>query len=83
LYRRALAIYEKVLGPDHADVATSLNNGAWLLHAKCDYAGAEPLYRRALAIKEKALGPDHPETKTIRTNLQALIDEQSAKQKEK
>lgn len=26
LYRRALAIQEKALGPEHADVAVSLNN---------------------------------------------------------
>ena len=26
LYERSLAIREKVLGPDHPDVATSLNN---------------------------------------------------------
>jgi len=64
-------------------VATSLNNLALLLQDKGDSAGAEPLYRRALAIAEKVLGPDHPQTKTVRTNLQALLDKQSAKQKEK
>jgi hypothetical protein len=26
LYKRSLAIWEKALGPDHPDVATSLNN---------------------------------------------------------
>ena len=60
LYRRALAINEKALGPDHPYVATNLNNLAFLLYDKGDYAGAEPLYRRALAIDEKALGPDDP-----------------------
>ena len=30
LYKRALAIWEKALGPDHPDVATSLNNLAAL-----------------------------------------------------
>ena len=30
LYERALAIREKALGPDHPDVATSLNNLAVL-----------------------------------------------------
>ncbi len=42
----------------------------------------DALIRRVLAIDEKALGPDDPETKTVRTNLQALIDKQSDKQKE-
>ena len=33
LYQRALAIREKALGPEHPDVATSLNNLAALYHA--------------------------------------------------
>jgi tetratricopeptide (TPR) repeat protein len=46
-----------VLGPDHPDVATALNNLASLLQDKGDYADAEPLYRRALAIAEKDSRP--------------------------
>ena len=72
LYRRALAIREKALGPDHPDVATSLNNLALLLQKKGNYAAAEPLCRRALAIYEKALGTNHPDTITIRNNLNSL-----------
>ena len=34
LYVRSLAIWEKVLGPDHPDVATALNNQAMLLQAQ-------------------------------------------------
>ena len=60
LYRRALAIDEKVLSPDHPMVATGLIGLAELLRAKGEYAAAEPLYRRALAIDEKVLSPDHP-----------------------
>src|SRR5271157_1049177 len=56
LFRRALAIDEKALGPDHPDVARDLNNLAMLLYARGDYAGAEPLMRRVLAINEKTLG---------------------------
>ena len=36
--RRALAIDEKALGPDHPDVAIDLNSLAGLLYAKGDYA---------------------------------------------
>jgi tetratricopeptide (TPR) repeat protein len=53
-YKRALAIYEKALGPDHPNLAASLNNLAELYRAQGRYADAEPLYKRALAIKEKA-----------------------------
>jgi tetratricopeptide (TPR) repeat protein len=79
LYRRALAIDEKALGPDHPHVAIDLNNLAAFLQAKGDYAAAEPLYRRALAIDEKALGPNHPIMKTIRENLEVLLRTEKVK----
>ena len=72
LYKRALAIREKALGPDHPDVGTSLNNLAELYRAQGRYAEAEPLYKRALAIREKALGPDHPDVGTALNNLAEL-----------
>jgi len=55
LYRKALAIDEKVWGPDNPHIATTLHNLAELLQDKGDAAQAESLYRRALAIDEKAL----------------------------
>src|SRR5262249_44658590 len=64
LLRDALAIREKVLGPEHPHTATSLNNLALLLQDQGDLAGARLLYERALAINEKALGPEHPATAT-------------------
>jgi tetratricopeptide (TPR) repeat protein len=67
-YQRALAIRERVLGPDHPDVALSLNNLAVLYDAQGRYAEAEPLYRRALVIGEKKLGPNHPIFETILKN---------------
>ena len=51
----------KALGPEHPQVATSLNNLAELYQAQGKYGDAEPLYKRSLAIIEKALGPEHPQ----------------------
>ena len=76
LHKRALAIREKALGPDHADVALSLNNLAALYVAQGRYAEAEPLYKRSLAIQEKALGPDHPDVGTSLNNLAGLYTAQ-------
>ena len=76
LYKRSLAIWEKALGPDHPDVATSLNNLAVLYREQGRYADAEPLYKRSLAIDEKALGPDHPDVATSLNNLAVLYDNQ-------
>ncbi|CAN0320728.1 unnamed protein product, partial [Ectocarpus sp. 6 AP-2014] len=51
---------EKVLGPEHPDVATTLNDRAGLLESQGKYEEAEPLYRRSLAIDETVYGPYHP-----------------------
>ena len=74
LYRRALEGYERVLGREHPDTLTSVNNLALLLKSKGDYAGAEPLYRRALEAQERVLGKEHPDTLTSVNNLAALLD---------
>jgi len=76
LYRRALAIHEKVLGAEHPDTASSLNNLANLLQDQGKLAEAEPLHRRALAIHEKALGAEHPNTATTLNNLASLLKDQ-------
>jgi CHAT domain-containing protein/Flp pilus assembly protein TadD len=60
LTERALAIFEKALGPDHPDVGTSLNNLAVLYENLGRYEEVDSLYQRSLAIREKALGPNHP-----------------------
>ncbi len=49
LYLRSLAIREKALGPEHPDVAESLNNLAGLYDNQGRYAEAEPLHERPLA----------------------------------
>ena len=74
LLRRALAIFEKALGPDHPSVATSLNNLARLLQNQGKYGEAEPLYRRALAINEKAFGPDRPVVAANLNHLASLLE---------
>ena len=77
LIRRALAIREQALGPDHPDTATSLNNLAVLLRFRGRYEESESLIRRALAIREQALGPDHPDTAISLNNLAITLQVQS------
>ena len=60
LFRDALALRQKALGPEHPDTAMSLNNLALLLMDQGDLAEALPLFERALAIREKVLPPEHP-----------------------
>jgi tetratricopeptide (TPR) repeat protein len=72
----ALAIREKTLGPDHADVAASLNNLAGVYRKEGRNAEAGPLYERALAIFEKSLDSDDPEIATVLNNLAALYQDE-------
>ncbi|HEV2801144.1 MAG TPA: tetratricopeptide repeat protein [Pyrinomonadaceae bacterium] len=76
LYVRSLSIYEKVLGPEHPDVAMSLSNLAALYYYQGKYAEAEPLYVCALSICEKALGPEHPTVAMSLNNLAMLYASQ-------
>jgi tetratricopeptide (TPR) repeat protein len=76
LYKRALAVREKALGPEHPDTAQSLNNLALLYYSQGRYAEAEPLCKRALAVREKALGPEHPDTARSLNNLANLYGKQ-------
>jgi len=55
----ALQIYEKQIGPQHADVASVLNNLAVFLHQREAYAEAEKTHLRALEL-EKVLPPTIP-----------------------
>jgi len=56
LYKRAFAIWEKTLGPEHPYTAQSLDNLAELHLAQGQYREAETLFKQALAIKESTLG---------------------------
>ncbi len=64
-----MALRERVLGPEHPNTATSLNNLAALHYAQGNHDAARPLYARALDIRERVLGPDHPDTATSLNNL--------------
>src|SRR6516165_2375625 len=73
LYRRACAIDEASLGPDHPHVAIRLNNLAALLQVTNRLEEAEPLLRRALAIDEASFGPDHPTVAIGLNNVASLL----------
>ncbi len=53
LHKRALAIREKALGPDHPDVATILENYAVLLRVTGRDAEATEMEARAKVIRAK------------------------------
>lgn len=74
LAQRAIALDEKVLGPEHPATAAALDLLAELYRDNGAYEKAEPLYRRSLGIYEKTLGRRHPSTATVLNNLALLYE---------
>ncbi|CAB4025405.1 Nephrocystin-3, partial [Paramuricea clavata] len=58
-YQRALEIQEKLLGPNHIDIAASYNNIGGVYYDKGNLDQAKNYYQRALEIQEKQPGPNH------------------------
>ena len=69
LCQLALEIQEKTLGPEHFEVALTLNDLAEAYHRQGKYAKAELLYNRALVILKNTLGNEHPRVSTTLGNL--------------
>lgn len=76
MYRRALAIQERALGPDHPSTANTLNNLGVMLSLRGDFAQAEKMHRAALATMEKVYGEQHPDTAAVLTALSYSLDRQ-------
>lgn len=64
---------EKLYGPRHPYVATTISNIAEIYRLQGRYQESEALFNRALSIYEEYLGDDHPHVATCLNNL-ALID---------
>jgi CHAT domain-containing protein/tetratricopeptide (TPR) repeat protein len=83
LAERAVAIKERILGPNHPELATSLMNLAVERALSGTPAAARPILERAIAIREAALGPVHPlvasSLESLAGLLMALQDDDEAK----
>jgi eukaryotic-like serine/threonine-protein kinase len=60
LLQESLALRTRLYGPEHPQVAESLEALGTLTAARGDFDGAEALHRRALEMRRKLLGPDDP-----------------------
>jgi CHAT domain-containing protein/tetratricopeptide (TPR) repeat protein len=75
-YLAASAIYKEVLGVNHPDYASNLNNLAVYYYVQGKFAKAEPLYVEALNIRRQVLGQKHPEYLQSLNNLALLYKSQ-------
>ena len=69
---QCLSAARKRFGDEHPDVATSLNNLAFLYKSQGRYSDAEPLYIEALAMRKRLLGDEHPDVVQSLNNLAFL-----------
>ena len=60
LYREALAIFRRLFGAAHPEVAIQLNNLAVLQYERGDFAAAEASYREMLPVARPGLRPGAP-----------------------
>ncbi|KAK3690270.1 Tetratricopeptide repeat-domain-containing protein [Podospora appendiculata] len=67
---------EKVLGLEHPDTLTSMNNLAFVWKDQGKFEEAEQMNRRALGGREKVLGLEHPDTLTSVSNLASVLQDQ-------
>lgn len=69
LFRARITIDEKVLGPDHPDVALTLNNLGRILLERRAFAEALPLLERSARISLKEKGAMHDDMAFVLNNL--------------
>ena len=72
LFRRALAIRERVLGADHFSLVQAVNNLATLHYSRGELDQAAAYFARALEICDKNLGEKHPDVAVTLNNLARL-----------
>ena len=65
-----------MLGKEHPDTLTSMNNLANVLSDQGKYEEAEEMHRQVLAVKETVLGKEHPDTLTSMNNLAEVLSNQ-------
>ncbi len=72
-FERALAAYERHLGPEHPEVATTLAHLGNVLAVMGDNEGAYQRYLRAFELREELEGPYHPQTASAAHNLAVAL----------
>jgi tetratricopeptide (TPR) repeat protein len=72
MYQRALAGYEKTLGPEHRATLKMVKNLSTLYADQGKVMEAETMYVRALQGYENAVGASYPRTRVIARSLNRL-----------
>ena len=76
LLLKAREIREKLLGPEHLEVARIDQVLADVYYYQGKYREAEELYEKSLRIRERVLGEEHPDTAASYNNLAGVYESQ-------
>ncbi|CAF5041876.1 unnamed protein product, partial [Rotaria sp. Silwood1] len=74
-YQKALNINEKILPPNHPDLASSYNNIGSVYYSMGEYSKALSSYERSLEIQKIALPSNHPDLAASYNNIGSVYDE--------
>ena len=75
-YDKALVIFERVLGTEHPDTASTYNSIALVYSYQGEYGRALEWYFKALTIYERVLGTEHPDTASTYHNIAGIYSYQ-------
>jgi tetratricopeptide (TPR) repeat protein len=75
IYQHAVKVREVVLGADHEDTGTSINNMGLVMFKLGYFKQAEETLRRALAVRSKACGERHRDVGQTWNNLALAVGE--------
>ena len=73
LLRRECELRRTILGADHQDTLTTMNNLAATIWAQGDLEGARKIQEDVLEITRKVLGSEHPDMLTTMNNLAEIL----------
>ena len=76
LLEEAVAGQRRVMGDEHPETLTAINNLGTLLSSQGNLAEAERMVRRVLVGHESTLGRDHPGTLVTASNLASVLQAQ-------
>ena len=72
LFGKVLEVRRRVLGNDHPDTLTSMNNLAQVYDDEGKFADAGPLFVHVWETRRHVLGNNHPETVSVAASLSKL-----------
>ena len=75
MFRLALSIREKILGPEHIVSLSSLDNLAGFYRMRGEFLRSDQLYAQIVARRENKLGRNHPEVVSALKDWASMLRE--------